>query len=74
MVMSTSLNRSVPVHPAIMVKTPDVLGTKKPTGLWLPTVTWSDVVKNVTTLNRNETVLNENIRMSQTETGEKHSE
>jgi hypothetical protein len=33
-----------------------VLGTKKPTGLWLPTVTWSDVVKNVTTSNGNETV------------------
>jgi hypothetical protein len=55
-----------------------VLGTKKIIVLELPTMTWSDVVKNVTTSNENVTVVDGNARMShwneKTDTDEKHSE
>jgi hypothetical protein len=55
-----------------------VLGTKKPIGLKLPTVTWANVVKNVTTSNENVPVADGNARMShgneETDTDEKRSE
>jgi hypothetical protein len=59
-----------------------VLGTEKPSGLKLPTVTWSDVVKNVTTSNENVLIPDGNTGMShgigkkdgKTETDEKRSE
>jgi hypothetical protein len=41
-----------------------MLGTEKPSGLKLPTVTWSDVVKNVTTSNENVPIPDGNTGMS----------